>query len=186
MGLDNDKQIYIFKNKLYPILKIGMSKTPQSRLKGIQTSSGFPLELIYESEIIKNAKEAEALIHLSLKEFRTHGEWFNISEEQAITAVEKVTAEAEKGEYRNPIEDYQLTGDCTDLIEWHIQQSEIPIYKGIDKKYHLQEEFIYRDYNHTYYILFNQGKLKRTATFCNLKVARAFKKEFINSIIPLE
>lgn len=186
MGLDNEKQIYIFKNKLYPIYKIGMSKTPKSRLKSIQTNSGFPLESIFESDLIKNGKEAEALIHQALKQYRTHGEWFEIDEQLAIETAERITEEAEKADYKNPVEDYQLDRDCTYLLEYHIGQSEVLSKEGLVNRFHKHEEFIYRDSDYNYYILFNQLKLKRTAVFCTLFLARKFRKQFYNRLIDIE
>lgn len=36
------KQIYIFQNEMYPILKIGMSDNPLKRMKQVQGGAGFP------------------------------------------------------------------------------------------------------------------------------------------------
>ena len=46
----------------------------------------------------------------------------------------------------------------------------------MDFKFKEQEDFIYMDNNYNYYILYKQGELQRTIQFCNLKLAKDFKK----------
>lgn len=79
--------IYIIGGEQKPY-KIGFSKTPEKRLKSLQT--GFPakLKLYYTKEISESkVKFIEKQIHKVIAHKRTKGEWFNIDLNDAISEV---------------------------------------------------------------------------------------------------
>lgn len=114
---DSSKQVYIFENVLYPILKIGISDNPLKRKTTIENASGFPLNLIYESEPVKRPKIVEALIHKKFKEYRQKGEWFIIDKESAIKEIEEVIKESQLGEYKDLSKDFQLERECVKVLD---------------------------------------------------------------------
>jgi hypothetical protein len=72
-----------------PPYKVGISKAPDQRLKALQT--GHPRKLRIHSLRETNAEKTkllESVIHHHLKHYKTHGEWFDISLEDAILEVE--------------------------------------------------------------------------------------------------
>ena len=72
-------------------LKIGISKNPRARLKSLQTSS--PYELTMEKTyIVKDAKIAESLVHMKLKDYHERGEWFKVSIDLVDKAVSEINA----------------------------------------------------------------------------------------------
>lgn len=97
MANEQSKQIYIFKNTLFPIVKIGMSDNPSKRLTTIENASGFPLELYFESTPIKRPRIVEGLIHKRLTEYRQRGEWFTIEPDKAKEMIEKIVSDSEAG-----------------------------------------------------------------------------------------
>jgi hypothetical protein len=57
-------------------LKVGVSQSPKSRLKSIQTSYPHKLEIILLSGRINNAVAVERKLHSLLASFNLTGEWF--------------------------------------------------------------------------------------------------------------
>lgn len=59
--------------------KIGFSKTPETRLKSLQTGHPNKLILHYKREVPEEEiKFIEECIHKQMKPKQTHGEWFNV------------------------------------------------------------------------------------------------------------
>lgn len=80
--------IYLMGKPEGPI-KIGLSKNPEKRLKQLQT--GYPEKLsLFEKFPVpeKSVKKFEKLIHDNLRYKRTHGEWFDLTLEEAKLDVE--------------------------------------------------------------------------------------------------
>ena len=82
-----DHYVYVIGPKEPPI-KIGISKNCSKRLKSLQTGHSQKL-LLHYSEIVdpKLARVFERIIHKNLNLQKTHGEWFNIPIEDAISEV---------------------------------------------------------------------------------------------------
>lgn len=59
-------------------VKIGVANDPQTRLRGLMTGSAVSLSLI---GIMPGDESLEREIHEKFSAFRTHGEWFDLSEE---------------------------------------------------------------------------------------------------------
>ena len=176
--VEKTKQIYIFENTMYPLLKIGMSDDPIKRLKQVQGSSGFPLKLAFESEAVINPLIVERLIHLELQEFRKGGEWFDVDIKTAKKVIDSVLKVSTKGEYKDLTKNYTLEDECVTMFERNIllDSNSMFIIKEV-------EPFIYESNSFYYYIVFKQGKLERTMKFCNKGLAIKFKKENIDRLI---
>jgi len=73
--------IYIITaDDLYPIVKIGFTKTPiDQRLKALNTASPFHLYVLAEYETVVPVK-AEALVHSRLDDRRIKLEWFRLAD----------------------------------------------------------------------------------------------------------
>ena len=84
------KQVYIFQNTLYPIIKICISDNPSKRRTTVENASGFPLLLVYESKPILNPITVERLIHKRLDQYRQRGEWFTVDAESAKKEIEQI------------------------------------------------------------------------------------------------
>lgn len=171
------KQIYIFQNEMYPILKVGMSDNPIKRMKQVQGGAGFPLTLFYESEPVLNPTTVERLIHKELKDYRKGGEWFEIEAKVAKQIIEKILTVCIKGDYKNLADSYQLVDDCTSLIDYNIHTSNL--FTSLTET----EPFIYENKSFYYYITFKQGVLERTLKFCNKGLALKFKKDNLEHLI---
>lgn len=180
------KHIYIFENTLFPIVKIGMSDNPAKRLTTIESASGFPLKLAYESTPVIRPGIVEALIHKKLKEYRQKGEWFTLSVAEAIKEIELIISDSIQGEYKDLTEPFRLTKECVQVNNFKISNYAVTM-GGIEGyKYAEEEDFIYRDTSYNYYLLFKQGDLIRTVEFCNLGLAKKFKKENLSRLIRME
>lgn len=171
------KQIYIFQNEMYPILKIGMSDNPLKRMKQVQGGAGFPLNLVYESEPIINPATVERLIHKELKDYRKGGEWFELDIKTAKKVIDKILNVCIKGEYKDLTPFYQLEDECTTLIDYNIHKS--PIFDTLIEV----EPFIFENRAFYYYVTFKQGILERTLKFCNKGLAIKFKKDNLERLI---
>lgn len=169
------KQIYIFLNRLYPdVLKIGMSITPIKRLKSVQTSSGFPLSMEFESSAILNPKLAESLIHKKLEEYRLYGEWFKIDVSTAIEVIKDVVSKSESAEYKDLTEGYLPDEDCIKVFDYAVMEEDK---NNLFSKFKEVQPFIYESTSYNYYVMYKQGELKRTARFCSLQIAIKFAKD---------
>lgn len=79
----NNSWIYIIGSEDKPY-KIGLSKNPNKRLKSLQTGHPKLLKIHYTEEIPEcKVRYIESCIHDALKLCKTHGEWFDISLENA-------------------------------------------------------------------------------------------------------
>jgi hypothetical protein len=71
-------------------VKIGISNQPEKRLKQLQTAFPEKLEIKYieKLETKLKARELEKYLHKDISHLKSHGEWFNISVEEAIKYVQ--------------------------------------------------------------------------------------------------
>ena len=68
--------------------KIGITNNLKRRLKDIQTGHPFKLHVHYSEEIpMEQVRLIEQNIHNTIRHKKTHGEWFDISLEDAIAEV---------------------------------------------------------------------------------------------------
>lgn len=75
MEMEEDGFIYLIGNLKYGFVKIGFSKTPEKRIKAIQTGCPFPLAIL---KTYKGSIGKEYLLHKKYHRYRTFGEWFKI------------------------------------------------------------------------------------------------------------
>jgi predicted GIY-YIG superfamily endonuclease len=74
-----------------PPLKIGITNNCERRLRSLQTGHCEKLKIYHQEPVDRNlAKTFESIVHHNLKLKRTHGEWFNITVEQAINEIKFV------------------------------------------------------------------------------------------------
>lgn len=81
--------IYFVKAETVDAIKVGTARNVKARLAGMQT--GSPLKLAIERTFIvphERAYVIERRIHDALSGFRRHGEWFNVSADQATPIAE--------------------------------------------------------------------------------------------------
>lgn len=81
------RSIYAIKSEAGPI-KIGVSKNPKRRLESLILCQPFEAKLIHV-EAVNDAHAVEAAAHELLRSFRRRGEWFDVSIEQAVAAIEE-------------------------------------------------------------------------------------------------
>ena len=76
---ENEKTgyIYLVQNTHTKSLKIGFSKKPKNRVSQLNTSSEFPIKLLYK---IKGNTKEERAIHRKFNEHHKKLEWFEYSE----------------------------------------------------------------------------------------------------------
>jgi hypothetical protein len=87
------KAVYIIRlNGLY---KIGKSVRPEQRIKGMQLPGRPDLTFV---AWMKDADEMEVMLHEWFEMERRHGEWFELSDEQLMQAIDriKIRVEAEQ------------------------------------------------------------------------------------------
>lgn len=83
----NKSWIYVVGTDTKPY-KIGLSTRPTKRLKDIQTGHPEKLKIHYLHEINKEEVSLiEKMIHKNIKHKQTHGEWFDLELEEAISEV---------------------------------------------------------------------------------------------------
>jgi hypothetical protein len=72
------------------LVKIGTSTNVAARLRALQTSSPHRLELLHAFLVTDNgARELEGEAHRLLDRHRCHGEWFDVTADAAVQAVEQ-------------------------------------------------------------------------------------------------
>ncbi len=81
---EKDQVVYVFKNEHTGFVKIGVAKDPEQRMRTLANQSGCDLQMVYCTPKCKNAYEIEQAIHKILSESRGIGEWFEISEDEAV------------------------------------------------------------------------------------------------------
>ena len=83
--------IYAIRSQYPRLIKIGFSKSPETRLAELQTGSPQKLTLL---DKWKGTLDHEHEIHRRLKPHHAHGEWFKIQSEEAESAISRVTGSA--------------------------------------------------------------------------------------------
>lgn len=76
---DGDSYIYIIKNEVTGLTKIGMTGNPKRRLKDLDTGNGVRLSYVL-CEFVQNCSTLENKLHNMYKDKREAGEWFHLSD----------------------------------------------------------------------------------------------------------
>lgn len=73
-------------------VKIGLSKDPHSRLRQLQTANADKLTIYktWKCDSLQEARQVEKSAHILLSKYKTNGEWYDVSYDVAIEAVERV------------------------------------------------------------------------------------------------
>ena len=74
--------IYVIGNAKLRKYKVGVTKDVQKRLGNLLVACPVPLELV-DSKSVDDMYNTERMLHEALEQFHSHGEWFNLSQEQA-------------------------------------------------------------------------------------------------------
>jgi predicted GIY-YIG superfamily endonuclease len=70
-------------------VKIGYSSDPQRRLKELQTGHERKLTLVHKETVTESeAPYIEKIVHVANRHKCLHGEWFNLTHEQAIHEIQ--------------------------------------------------------------------------------------------------
>src|SRR5271170_4204682 len=81
--------VYVIGNAGAGMYKIGCAVNPESRLQRLQGSSPLLLTLVVKKHFDRMVT-AERAVHTLLRQFRRHGEWFALTSEQAVGALNGV------------------------------------------------------------------------------------------------
>lgn len=111
--------IYLIKSEENGMCKIGFSLTPELRLKSIQTSCPYKLELII---VIDGDIGIERQIHDKFISLKSKGEWFLYSDE-----IVDFMLCIDKNKAKNDLKSYiSFNGlyDATSLLNWHNNMSD--------------------------------------------------------------
>lgn len=80
-------------------IKIGVSKHPRSRLEALTDCQPFEASIVHVAEIGPGMAHAvETAAHAILKAKRLRGEWFNVTADQAVSAINLAIEAVERGE----------------------------------------------------------------------------------------
>jgi len=71
------RSIYLILNEETGHIKIGIGKSPEKRIKQLQTGSSVKLKLLYQREV-EHASKVERNLHFLYSMYRLEGEWFDI------------------------------------------------------------------------------------------------------------
>lgn len=71
------------------LYKIGLSKNPHKRVKGITRFADGPIHLVY-SRWVHMPYLLEAGLHIEFRDEWMHGEWFNLSPQQVSEAMRRI------------------------------------------------------------------------------------------------
>ena len=83
------KNIYIIQNTKNKNIKIGVTSNITKRLSSLQCGSDYKLEVKFLSAPVKNALKIESTIHNEFKRENTHGEWFELNIDKAISKIKE-------------------------------------------------------------------------------------------------
>ena len=85
---ENVVYVYVVENEVTGSVKVGVSSSPSKRLSSLQTGTEHKLNLVHVSDA--TAVVSEKKVHRMLNEACIRGEWFNVSTDEAISAVSYV------------------------------------------------------------------------------------------------
>jgi len=72
-------------------LKIGKSRNPKKRIRGIENAAGLNFDLTFISDKIENYSQIEKEMHIAFKDERIKGEWFSIDFNDAVKKLKELT-----------------------------------------------------------------------------------------------
>jgi hypothetical protein len=87
---ERPKAVYII--RLHGLYKIGKSVRPEQRIKGMQLPGRPDFTFV---AWMKDADEMEVMLHEWFEMERRHGEWFELSDEQLMQAINRIKIRVE-------------------------------------------------------------------------------------------
>ena len=88
LNSENFVYVYVVENEVTGSVKVGVSSSPKKRLSTLQTGTEHKLNLVHVSDATVVVSEKK--VHELLNESCIRGEWFNVSTDEAISAVSYV------------------------------------------------------------------------------------------------
>ena len=88
LNSENVVYVYVVENEVTGSVKVGVSSSPKKRLSTLQTGTEHKLNLVHVSDATVVVSEKK--VHELLNESCIRGEWFNVSTDEAISAVSYV------------------------------------------------------------------------------------------------
>ena len=109
--------VYAVTSPCGSLVKIGRSKNPKERMKGIITYSG-KLGDRYFSPKLKNCVIVEATLHKLFEKERAYGEWFRLSLSDAIKGIEEYIVEDFLADNHYVVKSKERSAEiCTHLLK---------------------------------------------------------------------
>lgn len=142
----DEQKLYIMKNS-FGLIKIGISKDPETRANTLRLASGSAIDVL-EVYKCKNARELEQHLHEVFKESRLEGEWFEgVSTKGIVREGRKFTEMVVWEENTDVKSQREHTLSQTYLPDGYLNVTDASKMLGIARK--------------TMYAHINSGKLKR-------------------------
>lgn len=92
--------VYVMKTDL-GLVKVGISKDAKKRARGLSNASGLAVS-VERTFDTKSASAVERVAHKLLAEHRRKGEWFDVSINEAVSAIQQAVEIVESGRFRDP------------------------------------------------------------------------------------
>jgi hypothetical protein len=112
-------RVYVAEGMNWPV-KVGCSISPSVRRHGLRNQIGEPVEIVFITAPLIDARQVEARVHRLLAPHAVGGEWFDIPTERAIEAVDRVM-----GELDEPAAAVPLPG-VDDVWHWVTERKKCP------------------------------------------------------------
>lgn len=77
------------------VCKVGISDNPELRLAQLQTGAPYPIRLVYAA-VHSDAQRVETVVHHMLRRKLCYGEWFSVTDAEAIATIGKAAAQIGK------------------------------------------------------------------------------------------
>jgi hypothetical protein len=81
--------VYAISNPSINLIKIGLTRNPKTRIRGIELTSGSHVDIVGVVQV-QDPSKIESLIHDAFGDCKVIGEWFRCSPEDAEGALRKI------------------------------------------------------------------------------------------------
>lgn len=85
-----DRWVYLIGSPRSGVVKIGVSKDPERRLRSLRTGSPVALRLLWKKP---GAEDLEEALHAYFSAYRVRGEWFDFGDGEPVAYVEAAFAD---------------------------------------------------------------------------------------------
>lgn len=95
---EQDRFVYLMERVGSEVVKVGISRAPEERLRAMQTGHPDRLSIVRTWFLgFREARTVESIVHRVLADHRLAGEWFSVSAEQAEAEIETVITRTDGG-----------------------------------------------------------------------------------------